>query len=122
MIFQTKLVKGKLLKRYKRFLTDVELETGRTHQIRVHMSHMKHPIIGDQLYGKQNVITNYPTATENIDSKNALIDALISFKRQALHAYSLTLTNPISNQLITITAPLPDDFSNLLQLMDKCYG
>jgi len=85
------------------------------------MSHIKHPIIGDQLYGKQNVITKHSTADENNDCLNALIEAFKNFKRQALHAYSLTLTNPISKQLIAITSPLPDDFSNLLQLMDECY-
>ena len=66
-------------------------KTGRTHQIRVHLSHIGHPILGDTLYGD--------------DDGSPLIC------RQALHAYSLTFTLPSSNKTITVTAPLPTDMA-----------
>lgn len=68
-------------------------KTGRTHQIRVHLSHIGHPIIGDTLYGGENG------------------SELIS--RQALHAHSLTFSLPSNNETITVTAPLPDDIATL---------
>lgn len=68
-------------------LVHIVLETGRTHQIRVHFSHIKHPVLGDTLYG----------------NASALID------RQALHSYKLTFTHPITKNKMTITAPLPND-------------
>ena len=68
-------------------LVHIVLETGRTHQIRVHFSHIKHPVLGDTLYGN---------ASDLID-------------RQALHSYKLTFTHPITKNKMTITAPLPND-------------
>ena len=70
------------------------LETGRTHQIRVHMSHIGHPVLGDWLYGGVN------------------IDLI---ERQALHAASLTFTHPITKEQLTLTAPVPEDMQNVLR-------
>jgi 23S rRNA pseudouridine1911/1915/1917 synthase len=84
-------------------LLDVELETGRTHQIRVHLSHIGHPIVGDQLYGKTRAPGN-----------NKISEALNLFKRQALHAYQLKFMHPILEKPLTFEANLPDDFASLL--------
>lgn len=90
-------------------LIKVMLETGRTHQIRVHMSHTGHPLIGDQTYRKQIALECKIT--------EALKIACRDFKRQALHAESLAFTNPLSGKDISVTAKLPDDFMQLIDAM-----
>jgi len=87
------------------------LETGRTHQIRVHMAHIKHPLVGDPLYaGRPRV----PKA-----ASNALIAGLRSFGRQALHARRLSFIHPVSGEQVSWEVPLPEDFSGLLELLDS---
>lgn len=88
---------------------DIALETGRTHQIRVHMAHIHHPIVGDHLYGGRLKI---PKATDPL-----LQQALRQFKRQALHARKLQFTHPISKQLQQWEAPIPQDMEDLLTLL-----
>ena len=86
----------RVLERFARMgytFVELLLETGRTHQIRVHMSHIGHPVLGDWLYGGDNV---------------ALIE------RQALHAASLSFTHPITKEKLHIEAPLPEDMQNVL--------
>ena len=79
---------------------ELRLETGRTHQIRVHMSHIGHALVGDTLYGE--------TEPELLD-------------RQALHAAQLQLRQPVSDELLDIRAPLPDDMKKLLsKLQENC--
>lgn len=91
-------------------LLDVRLLTGRTHQIRVHMAHIHHPVVGDPVYGGR---ARFPVgATERLKS------ALKQFQRQALHAYHLSLLHPISQDTLTYTIELPDDFKHLLSEMD----
>ncbi len=90
-------------------LIKVELESGRTHQIRVHMTHTGHPLIGDQTYKKQ-------IALECKISED-LKTACKEFTRQALHAEKLSLINPISGEQIEVTAAIPDDFSKLITAM-----
>lgn len=85
----------------------LKLESGRTHQIRVHMSHIKHPLVGDNLYGGR------PRLPKNASQE--FIETLRGFTRQALHAAQLTLTHPINNELLTFKAPLPADFVHLLE-------
>ena len=85
------------------------LETGRTHQIRVHMTHLNYPLVGDQMYGGRLQI---PAA-----SSAQLVEVLQSFKRQALHAKRLTLTLPDSEQELAWEVPVPADFSNLLMAL-----
>ncbi|WP_133130111.1 23S rRNA pseudouridine(1911/1915/1917) synthase RluD [Legionella yabuuchiae] len=92
-------------------LLDIRLLTGRTHQIRVHMAHLNHPIVGDPLYGGRARI---PARVSD-----SLKNTLQTFKRQALHAYSLSFLHPISHQELTFTIPLPDDFKQLLSQMDE---
>lgn len=89
----------------------VQLETGRTHQIRVHMSHIHHPIVGDSVYGGR---LKFPA---NISAE--LRNALQHFKRQALHASNLTLEHPITGKILQWQAPLPEDMQQLLTLLRK---
>jgi len=92
-------------------LLNIKLMTGRTHQIRVHMAHINHAVIGDPLYhGRTGV---------RAGTDETLRQQLQQFKRQALHACSLTFTHPSTHQDITCTAPIPDDFQALLTLLDS---
>jgi len=91
------------------------LETGRTHQIRVHLSHIGHPLIGDPMYGGR---VRFPKK-----ASDDLKEALLNFKRQALHSKKLTLSHPISGELMSWKAPLPDDMLKLLGILkefDSC--
>ncbi len=85
----------------------VKLETGRTHQIRLHLSHIKYPIIGDPVYGGRFGLPRGAT--------QGLIDALRGFKRQALHAATLGFDHPRTGKLLTLQAPVPADFAQLLE-------
>jgi 23S rRNA pseudouridine1911/1915/1917 synthase len=84
----------------------VELETGRTHQIRVHLAHAGFPLVGDALYGKRLVIPR--GATPRLDA------ALRGFRRQALHAARLAFEHPDGRGRVEFAAPLPPDFVELL--------
>ncbi len=88
----------------------VQLETGRTHQIRVHMAHLHHPIVGDPVYG---------TATPGKNLAAPVRDALSQFKRQALHAKCLGLTHPLTNAYCEWIAPLPSDMQHLLDVLTQ---
>jgi 23S rRNA pseudouridine1911/1915/1917 synthase len=85
---------------------DVELETGRTHQIRVHMAHIRAPLVGDPVYGGR---PRFPRAPSD-----ALRDALKSFRRQALHAARLAFAHPASGEALSFESALPRDFDALL--------
>jgi 23S rRNA pseudouridine1911/1915/1917 synthase len=92
----------------------VNLETGRTHQIRVHMAHLKYPIVGDPLYGGRYRIP--PNCAKE------LAGALETFKRQALHASELKLLHPATKLECRWEARLPDDFAGLLSLLHQDAG
>ncbi|KTD11382.1 23S rRNA pseudouridine(1911/1915/1917) synthase RluD [Legionella jamestowniensis] len=94
-------------------LLDVELLTGRTHQIRVHMAYINHPVVGDPLYGGR---MRFPAqATEDLREK------FRQFQRQALHAARLSFIHPETKEELTFEAPLPDDFQFLLQALDTHF-
>jgi 23S rRNA pseudouridine1911/1915/1917 synthase len=84
----------------------VQLETGRTHQIRLHLSHLKYPIVGDPVYGGR--------FAQPRGAAPALLATLRDFKRQALHAASLGFDHPRSGKRIALTSPAPEDFKQLL--------
>ena len=87
------------------------LETGRTHQIRVHLSHIGHALIGDSVYGGK---LRYPKkASEDLKRE------LFNFKRQALHSRKLSLQHPESGELISWKIPLPKDMLSLLKIFNK---
>jgi len=88
---------------------NVQLDTGRTHQIRVHFAHRRSPLLGDPVYGGRLAIPAGAT--------DPLKEVLRRFRRQALHANRLSFTHPCSGQAIEIEAPLPDDFRNLLDIL-----
>ena len=88
---------------------ECRLETGRTHQIRVHMAHLKHPIVGDPSYGGS---LRLPRA-----ASEELIAALRGFKRQALHAETLEFLHPLSGQPLRCSAPVPEDMLELMRLL-----
>lgn len=90
-------------------LLKLRLETGRTHQIRVHMSHIYHPIVGDITYGGRVKLSKGMTPHT--------IETLRSFKRQALHAYSIGLTHPHSRKWLQIEIPLPEDMTYLIKVL-----
>ncbi|MES9990534.1 MAG: 23S rRNA pseudouridine(1911/1915/1917) synthase RluD [Candidatus Thiodiazotropha sp.] len=90
-------------------LLRVSLETGRTHQIRVHMHHIRHPLLGDPLYGGRLKLP--PGISDELRS------ALQSFRRQALHATRLELLHPESGEQVAWEAPTPSDMRNLIALL-----
>lgn len=92
-------------------LIDVQLETGRTHQIRVHMAHINYPLLGDPVYGGR------PGLPPGISS--ALADLLRGFKRQALHARRLSFKRPGSHEICSFEAPIPQDFQTLLDALSE---
>lgn len=101
-------------KQYQEFtLLDINLMTGRTHQIRVHLAHINHPVFGDPLYGGR---MKFPA-----NASPELRTQLQKFKRQALHACSLTLFHPQTKKELTFSAPLPDDFQLIVNLLDEHY-
>ena len=87
------------------------LETGRTHQIRVHLSFVGHPLIGDPMYGGR---VRFPKK-----ASEELKIALLNFKRQALHSKKLTLNHPMSGEVMSWKAPLPDDMLELLSVLKE---
>ncbi len=97
----------KVLERYTTHsYVECSLETGRTHQIRVHMREAKHPLAGDLVYGNPR----YKCSDE-------VKDVVKGLARQALHAYSLSFIHPASKELVSFEAPLPDDIYHLLSIL-----
>lgn len=91
-----KVISHKIIDRIPLTLVEVKIFTGRTHQIRVHLSSVGLPIIGDEVYGKGS----FPGIT-----------------RQLLHAWKLSLPHPVSGEKLDFTAPLPDDFAAIKKLL-----
>ena len=90
-------------------VVECRLETGRTHQIRVHMAYVKHPLIGDPLYGGSFKLPK--AATEE------LVAELRGFRRQALHAEKLSFVHPVSGETLSFESPLPADMVALIDTL-----
>jgi len=90
-------------------LARVQLETGRTHQIRVHLAHAGHPVVGDPVYGGRRRLP--------AGASQSVIAALDAFRRQALHAARLGLLHPSTGKTLSFEAPLPADFAALLEVL-----
>ncbi len=89
-------------------LVELELKTGRTHQIRVHMAHLGYPLVGDDMYGGRHLDPNTLALNEQPGP------AMPIFARQALHAASLGFHHPATNKPVAFIAPLPDDMASLV--------
>jgi 23S rRNA pseudouridine1911/1915/1917 synthase len=89
----------------------LQLESGRTHQIRVHMSHIHYPIVGDPLYGGRKRLPK--------NCSNALKEIIAKFPRQALHACQLELKHPFSGERQSYSSVTPDDFQSLLAALEE---
>lgn len=102
-----------VLERFRGFaLVRCKPLTGRTHQIRVHMAHIGHPILADKLYsGRDRITVGDLLGPDSADAAKVLLD------RQALHAHSLRLTHPLTGQALHLTAPLPADMTGLLNAL-----
>jgi len=98
-------------------LIECKLESGRTHQIRVHMAFIGHPLIGDPLYGPQKNAVN--SALKKAGYGPEEIAGVLAFPRQALHAQAMSFIHPVTEEEMTFESPLPQDMDNLLKILDK---
>ena len=94
-------------------IVECRLETGRTHQIRVHMAHLGHGVIGDPMYGKPMRSGQMPDAV----ARDCLAE-IRGFRRQALHAASLGLTHPVTGEALHFETPMPDDMAGLVAAIE----
>ena len=92
-------------------LLDVRIETGRTHQIRVHLSNKKLPIIGDKTYNPSNNVAK--------ETPKELIETIRTFPRQALHSYQLSFMDMDTDEMMSFSAPLSDDIKKLIETIKK---
>lgn len=95
-------------------LLDVGLETGRTHQIRVHLSHVGHPLVGDRVYGGRRQLRAGLSDSQR--------QAITTFPRQALHAYELGFVHPVTGEDIAVTTPIPEDMQQLMAVLRDDYA
>jgi len=100
----------RVLKKYRAHtLAQIKLESGRTHQIRVHMAHLHHPVVGDPVYGGR---LRLPKGCSEL-----LAEQLRSFKRQALHAVKLSLVHPVTRKKMSWVASVPQDMGALMEML-----
>ena len=98
-------------------LVECQLETGRTHQIRVHMEALGHPVIGDRLYGPQPTLLKSKLKKENYSTE--ITENILNFSRQALHAKEISFYHAQKQENLSFSSDLPSDFSNILKKLQK---
>ncbi|MCC7428897.1 MAG: RluA family pseudouridine synthase [Alphaproteobacteria bacterium] len=104
-------------------LVECRLATGRTHQIRVHMAAIGHPVVGDPVYGSGARASRRGSGNRTLAPIPApLRERLASFPRQALHAGLIGFVHPASGELLRFTSALPNDFNELLSCLRSCAG
>ena len=109
------LVKQKIDSPYGKFaLVELKIETGRTHQIRVHMSSLGHPVVGDALYGAPGELRS-----QSNKRRAAGMPAILALKRNFLHSAVLELEHPRTKEKLKFSRPLPDDLQNLLANLES---
>ena len=102
----------KIVERFKGHTwVEVKLETGRTHQIRVHFAHIGSPLLGDPVYAGRNQRVAGLSDTLN--------DCIVAFPRQALHAFSLSLIHPQTHQEISWSAEMPSDMKKMIEQLSQ---
>jgi 23S rRNA pseudouridine1911/1915/1917 synthase len=115
----------RLANRFGKFtLVKVRIETGRTHQIRVHMASIGHPVVGDTLYGGSGQLTDQ-VASQAAQSKAARRKAepeKLRLGRNFLHAASLEFTHPATGKLLKLEAPLPAELEDFLGRLEAVAG
>ena len=95
-------------------LLRLRLETGRTHQIRVHLAHIGHPVVGDPVYA-----SGFKAKAETLPEPART--AVMDLKRQALHAAELGFEHPQSRKKLDFESPLPDDLARVLEALDPAH-
>lgn len=91
-------------------LLEVDIKTGRTHQIRVHCAAQGHPVVGDSVYGRRRA-----QAHPSVRRDREACELMASARRQMLHAWMLSFTHPVTAESMTFRAPIPDDMAQLLE-------
>ena len=99
-------------------LVDIKLETGRTHQIRLHFSHINCPLLGDKTYSSMKRVKNLLPSYHHKKLKSLLNKHMT---RQALHAYKLEFIHPVTDKEIKIEIPLPEDMIETLNWLQNNF-
>ena len=107
----------RLATRFGKFtLVRVRIETGRTHQIRVHMASIGHPVVGDTLYGGAGQLTDQ---SNQADGKRKRDPERLRLGRNFLHSSQLEFTHPIAGKLLQLEAPLPEELTTFLSRLES---
>jgi 23S rRNA pseudouridine1911/1915/1917 synthase len=112
------VVQRKIDAPYGKFaLVELKIETGRTHQIRVHMSSIGHPVVGDALYGAPGELKS-----QSNKRRDAGMPAILKLDRNFLHSAALELTHPRTKQLLKFSRPLPEELETLLGSLENAHS
>jgi 23S rRNA pseudouridine1911/1915/1917 synthase len=118
-------VERRLATRFGKFtLVKVQIETGRTHQIRVHMASIGHPVVGDTLYGASSQLTDQiaSQAAPSRAARRKSAPERVQLKRNFLHAAELEFAHPITGKPVHLSAPLPQELADFLTRLEGAAG
>jgi 23S rRNA pseudouridine1911/1915/1917 synthase len=108
-------VRQRLTTPYGKFsFLEIKIDTGRTHQIRVHMASLKHPVVGDTLYGAPAELV--PSTAKRMSSGSA---KAISLGRNFLHSNALEIVHPVTGMTLSFSRPLPPELEKFIGLLDQ---